>query len=114
MRDGDLRIRSKKFFFKTIDTLNDCKYEVRSNEIIKQLTRSSGSVCSNTRAMFRARSTKEYYSKLGIVVEEADECGLWLEALARLQISQKAKLEELKNEANQLTAIFVSLYKRKT
>lgn len=46
-----------------------------------QLIRCSSSVASNYRAACRARSAKEFYAKLCIVVEEADECIFWLEML---------------------------------
>jgi len=39
----------------------------------KQLLRSATSVAANYRASCRARSGKEFQSKLSIVVEEADE-----------------------------------------
>ena len=48
----------------------------------KQLIRSSTSVAANFRAVCVARSVKERYSKLCIVVEEADEALFWLELLA--------------------------------
>jgi four helix bundle protein len=46
-----------------------------------QLIRRLSSVYSNYRAARRARSAKEFYHKLCIVVEEADECIFWLEKL---------------------------------
>jgi len=45
----------------------------------KQLIRCCTSVGANFRASCRARSTAERYSKLCIVVEEADEMLFWLE-----------------------------------
>jgi four helix bundle protein len=47
----------------------------------KQLIRSTTSVAANFRAVCIARSLKERYSKLYIVVEEADETNFWLELL---------------------------------
>ncbi len=52
----------------------------------KQLIRSASSVGANTRAAFRSRSTKEFATKLGIVVEEADESCFWLEAVEELAL----------------------------
>jgi len=42
------------------------------------------------------------------VVEEADECMLWMELLIDAGIVKKEKLESLLNEARQLTAIFTA------
>jgi four helix bundle protein len=47
----------------------------------KQLIRSCSSVGANFRASCIARSKKEQYAKLCIVVEEADETLFWLELL---------------------------------
>ena len=43
-----------------------------------QLARSGTSVGANYRSACRARSKAEFISKLGIVLEEADESGFWL------------------------------------
>nr|WP_256488458.1 four helix bundle protein [Pontibacter sp. HSC-36F09] len=47
----------------------------------RQLLRSATSVAANYRAACRARSSAEFYAKLCIVVEEADESLFWLELL---------------------------------
>jgi four helix bundle protein len=77
-----------------------------ANVIMQQLLRSSTSIAANYRAAGRARSKAEFISKLGIVIEEADETVLWLELLAEGGIVPIAKLRELQSEANQLVLIF--------
>jgi four helix bundle protein len=77
-----------------------------ANVIMQQLLRSSTSIAANYRAAGRARSKAEFISKLGIVIEEADETVLWLELLAESGIVPIAKLRELQSEANQLVLIF--------
>jgi four helix bundle protein len=47
-------------------------------------------------------------AKLGVVVEEVDECVLWIEMLIDAEILKKARLDQLLNEARQLTAIFTA------
>ena len=49
-----------------------------------QLIRCSASVAANYRAVCRARSRKEFISKIGTVVEEADETQFWLGLLVKL------------------------------
>jgi four helix bundle protein len=61
---------------------------------------------ANYRAAGRARSKAEFISKLGVVIEEADETVFWLEFLADTGIVQAPKLRELINEVNQLLLIF--------
>jgi four helix bundle protein len=46
-----------------------------------QTLKSSTSAAANYRAACRARSKKEFYAKLCIVVEETDETLFWLEIL---------------------------------
>jgi four helix bundle protein len=46
-----------------------------------QILKSSTSAAANYRAACRARSKKEFYAKLCIVVEETDETLFWLEIL---------------------------------
>ncbi len=73
---------------------------------MQQLLRSSTSIAANYRAAGRARSKAEFISKLGVVIEEADETVFWLEFLADTGIVKATKLRELINEANQLLLIF--------
>jgi four helix bundle protein len=55
-----------------------------------------------------ARSKAEFISKLGVVVEEADETVLWLEMLAENGMMKPARLDGLLKEAKELVAIFVA------
>ena len=73
-----------------------------------QLVRSGTSVGANYRAACRGRSKAEFIAKLGIVVEEADECGYWLELIMKGELLPAEKVQPLYQEAEELTAIFVS------
>ena len=74
----------------------------------KQLLRAGTSVGANYRAAGRARSKAEFVSKMGIVVEEADETIFWLECLIESGIVKPELLKELLVEANELVAIFAA------
>jgi four helix bundle protein len=63
-------------------------------------------MAANYRAVGRARSKAEFISKLGVVVEEADETVFWLELLGDSGIVRAAKMQKLLDEAEQLTLIF--------
>ena len=76
-----------------------------------QIVRSGTSVGANYRAVCRARSDKEFISKMNIVLEEADETLFWLEIIKEKMWIAKEELETLLKEANELTAIFVSSLK---
>ena len=47
-------------------------------------------------------------AKLGIVIEEADECGYWLELIIEGELLAPNLVEPLLQEANELTAIMVA------
>ncbi len=70
----------------------------KSDEIYiigKQLLRSCTSIAANYRAVNRARSQKERYAKMCIVVEEADETLFWLELLGESDLVPLMSLERI-------------------
>jgi len=77
--------------------------EVRILE--KQLLRSSTSVAANNRAACRARSEAEFFSKISIAVEEADETLFWLELLPEAEIISFEKLKSLLTEYEEVVKI---------
>jgi four helix bundle protein len=78
------------------------------NIVNNQILRSATSMAANYRAVGLARSKAEFISKLGIVVEEADETVFWLELLAENGIVPASRLRDLLNEGSQLVAIFLA------
>ena len=74
----------------------------------KQVLRSATSVAANYRAACRARSKAEFVSKIGLVVEGADETVFWLELLIESEIMPETKVKELLEEANELLSIFAA------
>jgi four helix bundle protein len=65
-------------------------------------------MAANYRAVCRARSKAEFISKIGIVVEEADETIFWLDLLVETGVVKADKMESLPTEANELLAIFAA------
>jgi four helix bundle protein len=76
----------------------------------RQLLRSGTSVGANYRAVCRARSSREFVSKMGVVVEEADETAFWIELLVEGEIVRPSLLADLLRETNELLAIFAASY----
>jgi four helix bundle protein len=64
----------------------------------RQLIRSSTSTAANYRAACVARSQREFFSKMSIVVEEADEILFWLEMLRDTKFASKEQLQPLMDE----------------
>ncbi len=83
----DLSERTKMFALEVIKFYQKLPHTGAANVMGNQLLRCGTSVAANYRASRRARSDREFYSKLCIVVEETDETGLWLELIKESGIS---------------------------
>jgi len=102
-----LQARTRAFATKVIKLCEALPATSAANSIREQLLDSSGSTDSNYRAACRARTRKEFISKLGVVVEESDESLGWLQLLIDSSICTTDGIESLRDEANELVAIFV-------
>ena len=77
----------------------------------KQLLRSATSVAANYRAACRGRSGAEWFAKMSICLEEADETQFWLELLSDAEILPKPRLESLHQEFSEIVAILTTARK---
>ncbi len=107
-RNCELEERTRKFAVRVLNLFRALPKTTEAQVIGKQLLRAGPSVGANYRAVERARSDAEFISKLGIVIEEADEVGFWLRLLTDGKILPKQRLEPLMQEASELVAIFVA------
>jgi four helix bundle protein len=101
-----MRSRTKKFTLRVLKMFQALPKIEEARIIGRQVLRSGMSVGANYRAVCRARSIKEFISKLNIVTEEADETVFWFEILIDGGIVRERKLAALKQEAEELLAIF--------
>ena len=111
MDEMELKKRTKAFALRAMKLVGALPETAVGRTIGTQLVRSATSVGANYRAACRGRSKPEFVAKLGIVVEEADECGYWLELIIEGELMTKALVEQLLLEANELTAIMVASHK---
>jgi four helix bundle protein len=79
----------------------------------KQLLRSGTSVGANYREAYRSRSEAEFLAKMGDCLKELEETSYWLELLIESDLFRVENLAALRDECDQLTAIFVTIIKRK-
>lgn len=96
--------RTKEY---AVDIIKFCRELPKNREtdiIGHQLIRCSSSVASNYRAACRARLAKEFYAKLCIVVEVADECVFWLEMLQALN-TKNEQIEKLIEEGVEILSV---------
>lgn len=105
----ELKNRTKKFSLSIITLVEEMEYSLSKKVVLNQLVRSATSVGANYRAANRARSDREFISKMNIVLEEADESCFWLEIINE---KQWRNVEPELKEANELTAIFVTILKK--
>lgn len=108
MNPKDLQDRTKKFALRIIKLAEHLEKHLIGKFIGRQIFRSGTSVAANYRAACRAKSAKDFISKLGIVIEEADETSFWIELLNESGMIQKTLVLELLKESNEITAIMVA------
>ena len=103
----ELRERTKRFASQIIQIYVALPRQREEVAVLgKQLLRSGTSVAAHAREASRARSNAEFCSKLGGLLQEADESQLWLELLIEdCQISSQ-HLSVGHREAGELIAIF--------
>ena len=103
-----LKDRTKKFAHHCVKLCADLPKTYLGNHIEGQLIRCSTSVASNYRAACIAQSKASFISKLSIVLEEVDESHFWLEFIIDEKLLKEERVLPLLEEAEQLTAIFIS------
>jgi len=101
-----LRARTKEFAIRIVHLFRPLPPAKEAQVIGNQLLRCGTSVGANYRAACQARSKAEFIAKIGIVAEEADETVFWIELLSDVGIMKKERLEPLRKEGQELTAIF--------
>lgn len=107
----DLRNRTQEFGLRVIHLTEALPAGGPGRVIGNQLLRAGTSVGANYRAACRARSRRDFLSKLGITLEEADESAYWLELVIKAGLLPKARVEALLGENNELVSIFVASLK---
>jgi four helix bundle protein len=103
-----LQKRTKQFALRIFAACESLPRTITGKTIASQLARSASSVGANYRAACLGRSKAEFYSKLSITLEEADESAYWLELAIEAKLIAAERLQLLFKEANELTAIFMA------
>jgi four helix bundle protein len=102
------KARTKEFALRIIRFYQALPKTGEAKIIGNQMLRSGTSIAANYRAACRARSEKEFFSKICTVIEEADETQLWLELLLESSIVSNAEMNNLLKEAEEILKIMVS------
>jgi four helix bundle protein len=104
----DLRERTMWFAINVIRFCRDLPRTAEAAEIANQLRRAAGSTGAHYSASKRARSNKDFISKMDGAIEESDEAMFWLNVLLLSEITRDPRAGELRSEANELVSIFVA------
>ena len=105
-RTEQLRARTKDFALRIISLFRALPETKEAQVIGNQLLRCGTAVGAKYRSACHARSRADFISRIGVVIEEADQSVFWLELLADLNIVKREGLEGLLQESRELTAIF--------
>lgn len=113
MDKQEMLSRTKRYAIRIIKLVAALPKNMVAQELGRQLLRSGTSVGANYRAAHRARSTAEFIAKMGIVEEEADESGYWLELITETGCIKPSRLRDLMQETEELLKIVVATIRSK-
>jgi four helix bundle protein len=108
----DLRVRTRDFALRIVRMFGRLPKTTVSQTIGRQVLRSGTSVGANYREAYRGRSRAEFIAKCGDSLRELEETGYWLELLVAGEIAPTEKLAALRQECDELIAIFVTIIRR--
>lgn len=111
MNAEELKARTKKFALSVMTLIDVLPNTVKGRVVAHQLMKAATSVGANYRAACRGRSQAEFISKLSIVLEESDECCYWLELIMEGGLISAEDVEEIYQEADEITAIMTASHK---
>ncbi len=101
-----LKKRTRKFGVDVILFCDSLKQKKASSIVTYQIVKSATSTGANYRAACRGRSQAEFFSKICIVVEEADESVFWLEVIEESNLSNDTiELKRLLQEGTEILKI---------
>jgi len=107
-KSDQLKLRTKEFAHRCVKLSVSLPKTPLGMHISSQLIRAATSVASNYRAACLAQSKASFVAKLSIVLEESDESAFWLQFIIDENLSERRRVEPLRKESEELTAIFFS------
>ncbi|WP_346854046.1 four helix bundle protein [uncultured Draconibacterium sp.] len=107
-----VRERIKVFALNILELSSSLPTSERARILNRQITRSGTSTYSNYRAALRARSKAEFFAKLSVTVEEADETEMWLDLIIDSKISVSELAIQLHAESVEIIKILATMRKR--
>jgi len=110
--ENDLRERTKHFGLRVLRMFSRLPKTAEAQVPRKQMLRSGTSVGANYREAYRGRSKSEFIAKCGDSLRELEETAYWLELLVDGKIVPAERVSALRQECDEVIAIFVTILKR--
>ena len=107
-KGDDNQERLINFAVAIIDLSSSLPKTQAGRHVSRQLLRSGTSPAPNYGEARRAESTKDFVHKLGCVLKELNESGIWLEIIKRSEMRPAKMLKMLQNECVELSRIIAS------
>jgi four helix bundle protein len=108
----DLAERTARYGESVIGFVRRLKSDAVAAPLIRQLVRSATSVGANYCEADEAGSRKEFRYRIGLCRREARETQYWLRMLAAAAPGRKDEARLLWKEANELTRIFATIFRK--
>ena len=105
----NLRKRIMAFVIRVLKFIETVPNNSATRVMNYQLTKSSTSTGANHRAYCRGRSRNERFSKICIVVEEADETLFWLEVYTECKYGDQVMLASILVENTEILKVTASI-----
>ena len=108
MKGEELRCRLKQLALRIIKLVKAIPKTLEGNVLGKQILRSGTSIAANYYSACKARSRRDFISKVGIAEEEADETLLWLELIVGAGLVKNDRIGPLRDELNEIISILAA------
>lgn len=110
--ERDLKQRTKTFALRIIKLYSALPKRGDAKVLGNQILKSGTSVGAHYREACRAKSDADFISKIEGALQELDETAYWLELLGEAEVLPMSRLQSLRDEAEELIAILVTIVTR--
>lgn len=108
----ELKGRTKDFAIRIIKLFSALPKTTDAQVLGKQVLRCGTSVGAQYRESQHAKSDADFISKIEGSLQELEETSYWLELLDEMELFNSDKLQSIRQETKELTAIFVTIAKK--
>lgn len=110
MTPPELRKRTAAFGRAIVALVKPMLRVIDTRDMALQLRRSALSTASNYRSACRAKSHRDFTSKIGTVLEEVDEAQGWLETMRDCGLIDAKSVDKPLKEVEELVKIFTAAH----